>query len=145
MILEPVVVPELSRTSGRKADPNPFIDGEFGDVIRAMPVDPKPGEPGAYNVQVPGLKDLKTNKEFAKVAKQLRDAGAKRGVTIRQLHTQVTGADDKPSVNIQFWAIKLIVRITKEEKAKRDAEVAAQALTEAAEAAATTPAPKAGK
>lgn len=140
MILEQETIPVLTRKSGRTAEPNPFIDGEFADAIKNMPVDAPAGQSGALVVRVPGINDLKANKEFAKVVKQIRDAGAARGVTMRQIHTAEKLADGTMGVKIKFWAIALIVRMTKAEKVAKDAaDKAAKDAAEQAEADALEP------
>jgi hypothetical protein len=140
MELELAAIPSVVRTSTKPKEPNPFIDGQYGDVIRKLPVDAEPGTPdAALTVTVPGIMD-KTNKEFQKVARQLRDAGNARGVTMRQKHEEVKAADGKPGVKITFYAVTRIERKTKAEieaAKKLEAEAAAKAAeTEAVEAGA---------
>lgn len=131
MQLETVAIPTVTRTSGKPKEPNPFIDGEFGDAIRNLPVDAPAGTAGAaLAVEVPGILD-KTNKEYAKVSRQIRDAGNARGVTMRQIHTAVKGADDKPSVKITFFAVTKVERRTKAEIEAERKEAADLAASEA--------------
>lgn len=134
-MLETVDVPTIERKgSGRPKEPNPFIDGEYGDTIRGLRVitdessdDDKKG--AAKALFVPGIKDTKQNKEFAKVTVQLREAGAARDVTIRQTysHHRVGTVD---GVLITFWAIPKIVRKTKAEIEAERAAAAESAVVE---------------
>lgn len=144
MILEQETIPVVTR--GASKDPNPFIDGEFGDAVRAMPVDAPAGQSGALVVRVPGINDIKVNKEFATVAKQIRDAGAARGVTMRQQHTAEKLADGTMGVKIKFWAVTLIVRKTKAElEAEKKAKEAEKAATAAEQAEADALEPNNGE
>jgi hypothetical protein len=155
MLLESIAIPANKTSSGRPKAPNPFVDNaDMWAAIQALPVDAAPGTEGAaLAVNVPGILDIKANKEFGTVSRQIRDAGYQREpkVTMRQIHTQVVGADGKPAVRIAFYAVTFIERKTKAVKNAENAENAETATdteTESApasEAPAETPAAKSGR